>query len=163
MVSPIVWRRLRVVRDGVLRLGVELLTTVHAACVLAVVEATIRWVPLPRLSRMLGCPLELSPPTRRPAITSSRDLGRRARRELRCTQRVADTWPLSSGPCLRRALVGGCLLRRLGTRIRLGTYLDGVAPVAHAWLEIDGRPLEDVSNYRRFESITTATTEETSA
>jgi len=160
VVSPIVWRRLRVVRGGVPRLGAELLTTVYAACVLAVVEATIRWVPLPRLSRMLGCPLELSPRTRRPVIASSHDLGRRARRELRCTQRVADAWPLSSGPCLRRALVGGCLLRRLGTRIRLGTYLDGEALVAHAWLEIGGRPLEDAVNYRHFTSASAETRQE---
>jgi hypothetical protein len=160
VLSPSVRRRLRVIRDAVLRTVTELLTTVYAACVLAVVEATIRWVPLPRLSTMLGCPLELSPSTRGPAITSSHDLGRRARRELRCTQRVADTWPLSHGPCLRRALVGGHLLRRLGTCVRLGTYDDGGSLVAHAWLEVDGRPLEDVSNYRHFESIATTTPEE---
>jgi hypothetical protein len=163
MRSSVAWRRLGVVADVVKRTATELITTVHAALVLATVEAAIRWVPLPRLSRMLGCPLELSPSTSGPAIASSHDLGRRARRELRCTQRVADAWPLSHGPCLRRALVGGHLLRRLGTHIRLGTYDDSGALVAHAWLEIGGRPLEDVAGYRHFASASTDRTPGSSA
>lgn len=145
--------RLRAVRATASRVTLELTTSLYAALVLAVVEATIRWVPLPTLSRMLRCPVDLSPSAGGAAITSSHELGRRARRELRCTQRVADVWPLSHGPCLRRSLVGGHLLRRLGTRVRLGTYDDGGSLAAHAWLEIDGRPLEDVSNYRHFVSV----------
>ena len=160
MSASILWRRVRAVGDVAQRMAIEMVSTVYAVVVLALVEATIRWVPLPRLSSLLGCPVELSPSTSGPVIPSSHELGRRARRELRCTQRVADAWPLSRGPCLRRALVGGHLLRRLGTSIRLGTYDDGESLVAHAWLEIEGRPLEDVSNYRRFESGATTTTEE---
>ena len=145
--------RLRAVRVTASRVTLELVTTVYAALVLAVVEATIRWVPLPTLSSGLRCPVDLSPSVGGAAIASSHELGRRARRELRCAQRVADAWPLSHGPCLRRALVGGHLLRRFGTRVRLGTYDDGGSLAAHAWLEIDGRPLENVSNYRHFVSV----------
>lgn len=154
-------RRVRAVGDGVWRVTVEAVTTTYAVLILVVVEAAIRWMPLPRLSGLLGCPVDLSAPGAGAPIGSSHELGRRGRRELRCTQRVADAWPLSQGPCLRRALVAGHLLRRLGTRVRLGTYDQDGELVAHAWLEIGGRPLEQVTRYRSFSHDASAPAEET--
>ena len=135
----------------------EILTTLHAAAVLAVVELLIRWVPLPRLSRLLGVKVNLQPVRSDAAQLPVDELPARSRRRLRCTRRVADAWPFSRGPCLRRALVGGHLIRHLRPAVRLGVAGAGDTLLAHAWLEIDGRPLEDVGHYSVFHLPRTGT------
>jgi hypothetical protein len=132
----------------------ELLTTVHAVVVLGVVEMLIRWVPLPRLARLLGIRVNLGPARTDAQQLPLEQLPPRARRELRCTRRVADVWPLSKGPCLRRSLVAGHLLRRHHPAVRLGVAGTGTALVAHAWLEIDDRPLERVAGLNVFQRTT---------
>jgi hypothetical protein len=129
----------------------ELLTTVRAFVVIVVVELLIRWVPLPRLSRLLGVRVDLHPAGADVERFPLLDLPPTARRQLRCTWKVADAWPFSAGPCLRRALVGGHLLRQFDPSVRLGVTGGGDALLAHAWLEIDDRPLEDVAEFNRFE------------
>jgi hypothetical protein len=47
--------------------------------------------------------------------------------------------------------VGGHLLRELGPSVRLGVARAGDELLAHAWLEIGGRPLESVEHFARFE------------
>ena len=74
-----------------------------------------------------------------------------ARRQLRGARRVTDVWPLSKGPCLRRSLVAGHLLRRYRPAVRIGVTGSGDDLVAHAWIEIDDRPLERVDAYRPFQ------------
>jgi hypothetical protein len=133
----------------------ELLTTVHAVAVLIVVELLIRWVPLPRLSRMLGVEVNLQPARSEAEQLPVGELPARARRQLRCTRRVADAWPFSRGPCLRRALVGGHLIRHLHPAVRLGVTGAGDTLLAHAWLEIDGRPLEAVAQFNAFQRAST--------
>jgi hypothetical protein len=123
---------------------------VHVVVVLALVELMIRSVTLPRLSRMLGVRLDLEPGPHDVEPLPLTTLAPSRRRQLRCTSRVADAWPFSRGPCLRRALVGGHLVRDLHPTVRLGVAGAGDAVVAHAWLEIDGHPLEDVSAYTAF-------------
>jgi hypothetical protein len=130
----------------------ELLTTAHVAIVLVVVEASIRWVPLPRLSRLLGVRLNLAPVEPDTEPMRPAELPPRARRQLRCTRRVADAWPLSKGPCLRRSLVAGHLLREHHPAVRLGVGGEGDGLHAHAWLEIDDRPLESVTGLSVFQS-----------
>ena len=127
----------------------EILTTIHVVVLLSLVEVLIRWVPLPRLSRLLGLRLNLDPA--RPDIEEMAwtELSPRARRQIRCTRRVADVWPLSRGPCLRRSLVAGHLLRRHHPAVRLGVATAGDTVLAHAWLEIDDRPLESVVRLQR--------------
>jgi hypothetical protein len=132
----------------------EIMTTLHAALVLVVVEAVIRWIPLPRLSRMLGIRLNLAPPSVDAEQFSADSLTSRDRRQLRCAGRVADAWPLSEGPCLRRSLVAGHLLRRLDPAVRLGVSHAGGEILAHAWLEIADRPLEPVSEMSVFYETT---------
>lgn len=129
----------------------EILTTLRVAVVIVVVEVLVRVMPLPRLSRVLGVAVDLTPRIGPSDQLPLRDLPERARRQLRCTRRVADVWPFSHGPCLRRALVGGHLLRELDPSVRLGLTGSGDELLAHAWLEIDGRPLETVDHYVRFE------------
>jgi hypothetical protein len=134
----------------------EILTTLRVAMVIIVVEVLIRVVPLPRLSRLLGVRVDLAPRTGAGEQLPLRELPDRARRQLRSTRRVADVWPFSHGPCLRRALVGGHLLRHLHPSVRLGLTGTGDQLVAHAWLEIDGRPLEPVDHFARFEDRASA-------
>ncbi len=129
----------------------ELLTTLRAAGLIVVVELLVRWVKLPRLSRMLGVRLNLEPAPAGVERIRVRDLPPRAARQVRCTRRVADAWPFSQGPCLRRSLVAGHLLRNLDPSLRLGIGGTGDQLFAHAWLEIRDRPLEDVSSFSRFQ------------
>jgi hypothetical protein len=130
-----------------------LLTGLHAVAVLAVVEALVRWVTLPRLARMLDVRIDLSPSSPTTPLQLC-ELPPRSARQVRCTQRVADVWPLSKGPCLRRSLVIGHLLRRHHPAIRLGVAGAGDELVAHAWVEIDGHPLEDVTGFHAFQRST---------
>jgi hypothetical protein len=123
----------------------------HVVSVLVVVEALIRWVPLPRLSRLLGLRLDLSPGRPDMQQMSVSELPARARRQLRCTRRVTSVWPSANGPCLRRSLVVGHLLREHDPAVRLGVAGSGDRLVAHAWIEIQDRPLEDISEYRAFQ------------
>ena len=78
----------------------------------------------------------------RPAARAARD-------------RVADAWPFSRGPCLRRTLVLGHLLREHDPALRLGVAGAGDDLNAHAWLEIDGQPLEDVTSFALFQHAPT--------
>jgi hypothetical protein len=119
--------------------------------VLVVVELLIRWVSLPRLSRMLGVRVNLAPVRPEVAPFPIEELPARDRRRLRCTRRVADAWPLSKGPCLRRSLVAGHLLRQHRPAVRLGLAGRGDDVLAHAWLEIDDRPLENISGLNVFQ------------
>jgi hypothetical protein len=125
----------------------ELLLILYAALVLLVVELLIRWVPLPRLSRMLGVRLDLSPAPVARSEPAALVLPHGVRLRLRNTNRVVDRWPFCKGPCLRRSLVTAHLLRAHHPAIRLGTAGAGDTLRAHAWVEIDDRPLEDIAEY----------------
>jgi Transglutaminase-like superfamily len=129
----------------------EALTTVHVLTVMVVVELLIRWVALPRLTRLLGVRVDLDPAPADVKQMPVDDLPVQARQQLRCTERVADAWPFSRGPCLRRSLVGGHLLRDLNPAVRIGLAGSGDAVLAHAWLEINDRPLEPVTDFNRFQ------------
>jgi hypothetical protein len=132
----------------------ELFTAGRAAAIMLAVEFLVRIVPLPVLARRLGTPLNLDPA---PATTDLYPVDRlpaRAQRQLRCAGAVADLWPFSAGPCLRRALVAGHMIRSLHPSIRLGVRGSGEKLVAHAWLELDGRALEPVEGFAQFERLT---------
>lgn len=131
----------------------DLFATLHAALVIVLVEVAVRKIPLPRLCRLLGVRLNLEPPPPDVERIRVRDLAPKAARQVRCTRRVADAWPFSRGPCLRRALVTGNLLRRLDPALRLGVAGSGDAVFAHAWLELHDRPLEDVAAFSLFHQV----------
>lgn len=120
---------------------------------MVLVESLIRWVRLQRLGRWLGVRVDLRPTTTRGELLPLEELPPTAQRQLRWTWKVAEAWPFGKGPCLRRVLVGGHLLRRLDPAVRLGVIGEGHTVLAHAWLEIDGRPLERVDDYVRFEHV----------
>jgi hypothetical protein len=128
----------------------ELFTTLHAGLVIVLVEVAVRRVPLPRLCERLGIRLNLAPAPPDADRIHIRDLPPSAARQVRCTRRVADAWPFSQGPCLRRALVAGHLLRRFEPALRLGLAGAGEGVFAHAWLELNDRPLENVAAFSMF-------------
>ena len=87
----------------------EILTTFHVAVVLVFVEVLIRWVPLPRLA---ACSASASTSPRAGDVEQFRAELPRGRGAAAlhpaCRRRVA----AQQGPCLRRSLVAGHLLRR---------------------------------------------------
>lgn len=127
----------------------ELLTAVHVLSVMILVELLIRWVSLPHLSDLLGVRVNLEPPDGDAVQIGLGELPPRAARQVRCARRVAGIWPFGDGPCLRRSLVVGHLLRRHGAALRLGVADDGDLP-AHAWVEIADRPLESIVGFSVF-------------
>ncbi len=129
-------------------------TALRALALFALVEALVRWVPMPRLVRLLRCRLGLSADDEPTVSGPPRTLSATDLRQLRWTNRIARIWPFSHGPCLRRALVTAHMLRRHEPVIRLGTTGSGQTLSAHAWVEIDGRPLERVEQYRTFRVAT---------
>ena len=130
------------------------LTCFHVLGLLVVVELLIRWVPLPRLGELLRVRLDFRPVMDVDVVADGArvPLPPRARRRLRCTWRMAGIWPFSAGPCLRRSLVAARLLRHDGAAVRIGFPVRPGDRIAHAWVELDGRPIEDVSSYRAFEA-----------
>ena len=129
----------------------EQITMLRVLVVVAVVELLIRWVPLPRLSRLLRVRLDLTSSSSGAPVLQVGDLPTAARRSLRGTARVTRHWPFCSGPCLRSALVGAHLVRKLDPAVRIGVAGVGGGLRAHAWIEIDSRPIESVTAFVPFQ------------
>jgi len=140
------------------------------SCVLLAIELGLRLLRLTTLARALRCPLALDPeesvadfdgtsaPTGANRPFSPRELLR-----IADTERVLRHWP-PGGTCLRRALLVGWVLRRRRPVLRVGVAkIDGVVK-AHAWLEIEGHPLNplDPPGYQALRSVDMATTRGTS-
>ena len=124
-----------------------------AAFLLAViVEAGMRTLRLPRLSALLGVPLDTSV-REEVEISEPVIVPRWARRRLTATRRALRYWPFGDS-CLRIALVGGCLVRRLDPVLRIGVAKHEGEVKAHAWLEIGGLSLDPGSvDFAPVESI----------
>lgn len=131
--------RLSVHGVGVSDLG----RTAVAFLLAAVVEVGLHTLRLPRLSRLLGVPLDIDP-QRDIEVTAPVIVPRWARRRLRATRRALRYWPFGDS-CLRLALVGGCLVRRLDPVLRIGVAKHDGEFKAHAWLEIGGLSLDPAS------------------
>jgi len=113
-------------------------TAILATGVMVVVEVGLKLVGLSRLARWMGVPLATDQTV--PPVAGPDDLGILSGSEERAYWALG--WVLArwlyDGTCLRRALALGWFLRRRGPVLRLG-MIDGVGPVAHAWIEIEGR------------------------
>ena len=121
----------------------DLLRTACAFLLAAVVEVGLRTLTLPRLSRLLGVPLDVEPEQVR-TRTEPVVVPRWARRRLAATRRALKYWPFGDS-CLRVALVGGCLVRSLDPALRVGVTKHEGEVKAHAWLEIEGLSLDPAS------------------
>lgn len=112
---------------------------------MTVVEVAIRVLPLDRVSRLLGVPLNASD-EELAAGSQQMQLSGWQRGQLRTLEPVAAHWPFSDGPCLRQSLVAGRVLRAHDPVLRLGVNLtDGLQ--AHAWVEVDGYQLGQSNNF----------------
>ena len=103
----------------------DLARTAAAFAMAVVVEVGLRSLDLPRLSRLLGVPLDTAP----------------AREAHADDLVVVPHWAFGDS-CLRVALVGGFLVRDLAPILRIGVARHHGEVKAHAWLEIGGRSLD---------------------
>ncbi len=118
----------------------------HAACWIAVIEVMLRTGELPATCRRLGIACDLE--SAAPAATERAVLPRNTRPAVLAACVVAARWP-AGDTCLRRCLLIGHRLRRLGPVLRIGVRRDATGEfAAHSWLEIAGRTLDTESaNY----------------
>jgi hypothetical protein len=137
--------------------------TLRALLTLACVEATIRWVRLPRLAEMLGVRMQVHPPALPSTAALGGDVtftGPAPETELptalvtarRSVDRLMRLWPLGAGPCLRESLVLGHLIRDRDPVLRLGVARHGYRVRAHAWVEVGGLPVNDPEGFTAFGS-----------
>ena len=114
------------------------LATLKVAAIVTLIEVSLPFVPLNRLSRWLGVPLTTGgapiPPIKRDDLTL---LNRREQLDYWAVSWVMDRW-LFDATCLRRALAFGWCIRARGPLLRLG-MLDKQGAIAHAWIELDGQ------------------------
>lgn len=104
------------------------------------VELLLRTSDLPGTCRRLGIVLDVDDPTMPSGPLAV--LPGWARGPDRWTGILIGRWPFGD-TCLRRCLVLGARLHGLGPVLRLGVRDAPRGQVAaHAWLEIDGRPLD---------------------
>jgi hypothetical protein len=117
-----------------------------AVVLMPVIELSLRRTTLPVTCRRVKVRLDLegaAVPQGQPPV-----LPRWARSRVKTALRVTARWP-AGDTCLRRCLLIGHRLRRLEPVLRIGVRRDGSRGFgAHAWLEIDGRPLDmDASEF----------------
>lgn|GEM_PF-4500080 len=113
-----------------------------------VVRAGIRLLPLPRLAGLMGIGL----PTQQPGTDAPpevRVIEPGDEQLWRAMRAACLIYPEGApkGGCLARCLVLGWRFRALKPTLRIGIPRAGGKPRAHAWLEIDGRPLEYVGDF----------------
>lgn len=131
---------------------IDLARTAMALALAVVVEVGLHTVRLPVLARVLGVPLDTDAP-RQDEVTEPVIVPRWARRRLTAARRALRHWPFGDS-CLRVALVGGCLVRRLDPVLRIGVTKHEGEIKAHAWLEIGGLSLDPGSvEFATVESI----------
>lgn len=115
-------------------------TLVTVGAVAVAVEVGLRTMPLPRLSVLLGAPLDTNSPIPnqdevRPIMPPW------VRRQVKATARILRHWPWGD-TCLRSALIIGHRVRALDPVLRVGVARVEGEVRAHAWLEISGVRLD---------------------
>lgn len=132
--------------------------TATALAVAGATEVGLHTLPLPRLSRLLGTPLEMGAAGQEPKQLPSGSpvvLIPRERRQVRTALRLLKRWPLGD-TCLRQALVCGFLLRHRHPALHIGVAkLDGEVR-AHAWLTVGDSildPIGSASSYLLLEPL----------
>lgn len=115
----------------------RLLVLLRVLALVTLAEVQLRRLPVDRAAARFGLvigtevdPVEDARPLR---------LTRRLVEHRRALDAVLRRWPWADGPCLRRSLVLGWLLRERVPRLCLGVRLDDDGALhAHAWIEVDG-------------------------
>ena len=126
------------------------LMVVEAAVLVVAAEVALRIAPIDVVSRRAGAPLA-DVGTAVDRDMPPFDEGRLTEREL--LRFAARDWVLArwvyDATCLRRALVGGWILRHRHPELRIGLMEDDDV-VAHAWLVVEGRSIGALSNVSNF-------------
>src|SRR5437016_5440836 len=65
----------------------------------------------------------------------------------------ACVWYVKRAPCLQRSAVATCLLRRHGVRAELVIGYRALPFESHAWVEVDGRVVNDRPQYQKRFSV----------
>ncbi|MDQ7993992.1 MAG: lasso peptide biosynthesis B2 protein [Propionicimonas sp.] len=105
--------------------------------VAAGVELGIRRLPLERVAALCGVPLDQGVPVAPPARFAELDLTPQQAGRVDVMQRLLRRRPFN-GTCLRRALIGGWILRRRRPVLVLGVKKQDGQVAAHAWIQVDG-------------------------
>lgn len=62
-------------------------------------------------------------------------------------------WYVKRAACLQRSAVAACLLRRHGVRAELVIGYRALPFESHAWVEVDGRVVNDRPQYQKFFTV----------
>jgi hypothetical protein len=65
----------------------------------------------------------------------------------------ACVWYVKRAPCLQRSAVTACLLRRSGVRAELVIGYRALPFESHAWVEVDGRVVNDRPQYQKYFTV----------
>jgi len=120
-------------------------TLAQASTAVPAVWVALRVQPLPRLLEWLHPGAEAG------SSGSARDVITEARRAAWLVDVAARPIPVAS-TCLTRSVTLWWLLRRRGVpaEIRLGVQHDTPEFAAHAWVEVDGKPVNDTAPEERY-------------
>lgn len=114
-------------------------------------EVALRVLPLAsaarifRVTLVVGAPTAGCQPVASPPVFNDRE-----RRAARLIFVVSPRLYGSRRGCLRRSLVLGCVLRRHAPQLQIGVRRENDRTLAHAWIEIAGRPIEARSDHLAF-------------
>ncbi|GAA5114944.1 lasso peptide biosynthesis B2 protein [Haloechinothrix salitolerans] len=122
-----------------LRTGRFAVESVRAVLTLLVIEVLLRSGGVDTACVRLGVRSDLT--SARQPRAGDVVLPRRTRTPVRACCAVASVWP-GGDTCLRRCLLLGHRLRELDPVLRIGVRRAAATFGAHAWLEIDGVPLD---------------------
>ncbi|GAA4836917.1 hypothetical protein GCM10023221_12740 [Luteimicrobium xylanilyticum] len=121
---------------------------VQLVIVATTVELGLRLTTLPRLARLLRVRVALDAAPSTVVDVDGLALDERERERLDVAWRILRRRPFN-GTCLRRAMLGGFVLRRRDHAVRIGVRKANGIVAAHAWLELDGVSL-DPDGVRQF-------------
>lgn len=122
--------------------GAKMLVVLRVVILAPTVELCLRTMAIQRTARLLRIRVRLedgpgAPESLRPELRMTKQ----ERRTIAIAWRVLDIGPFNS-TCLRRSIVGACLMRRRDHAVRIGVLRMASGFKAHAWLEIDGISLD---------------------
>lgn len=127
--------------------------TAFAFLLATAVEIGLRTMRLPRLARTMGVPLLVDQSPHNPGAATPTSFPGWARRRLAASRRALRHWPFGD-TCLRKALVGGAMIRSLHPALRIGVAKHDGEFKAHAWIEIAGVSLDPGSqDFATVESV----------
>lgn len=122
--------------------GPERMVALRVLILAPIVELCLRTMAIQRTAHLLRIRVRLEDGPGAPDRSRPEPLMTgRERRTLAIAWRVLDIGPFNS-TCLRRSIVGACLMRRRDHAVRIGVLCTVDGFKAHAWLEIDGISLD---------------------